>query len=137
MKQKSPIVIIFNTVNLAHFENCAIAVKIVRPFAADHNYEQTLNEIRICSKIGYHHNICTMLGYVSTDILTCLLMELAQTDLMSALKVIKKRIADRNDVVGELQIYLHNIAMQIADGMVSLKFESRFKRMSQIIKVYS
>ena len=86
LKQKSPIVNIFNDSNLAHFENCAIAIKKARSFATDYFYEQTLNEIRICSKIGYHRNICAMLGYVSTERLTCLLLELAQTNLTSVLE---------------------------------------------------
>lgn len=121
LKQKSPIVDIFNTVNLAHFENCAIAVKKVRPNAPDYYYEQTLNEIRICSKIGYHPNICTMLGYVSSEQTTCLLLELAQTDLLSALKTMNEQISKgKNNEIDDVIQYLRNIAIQIADGMVRM-----------------
>ena len=106
--------------NLEHFENCAIAVKTSRQLVNTNNafYEQMLNEIRICSKIGYHENICTMLGYVSTDRLTCLLLELAQTDVLSALKSDKFKSQEMPIIIR----YLHNIAIQIADGMVSKSF---------------
>ena len=103
---------------LAHFENCAIAVKMARLSATDHFYQQTLNEIRICSKIGYHRNICTMLGYVSTDDITCLLLELAQTSLFSALEQMNVEMAKNEPDIGNKNQYLFNIAMQIADGMV-------------------
>jgi serine/threonine protein kinase len=80
-----------------------------------------LNEIRIYSKIGYHSNICTMLGYVVSDQMTCLLLELAQSDLLSALAQMKERMSN-NDDHGNVIRYLHNIAMQIADGMVHILF---------------
>src|ERR1700722_9849578 len=92
LKQKSPIVGIFTESNLAHFENCAIAIKKARTFAADYFYKQTMNEIRICSKMGYHRNVCAMLGYVSSEHLTCLLLELAQTSLHNALIRMKEEI---------------------------------------------
>ncbi len=116
LKQKSPIVDIFNTENLAHFENCSIAVKSPRPHAPEVYYKQTLNEIRICSQIGYHPNICTMLGYVLTDRCTCLLLELAQIDLRSALK--QKANETDKAVDNDFIRYMTDIAVQIADGMV-------------------
>jgi hypothetical protein len=115
LKQKSPIAWLFNSENLAHFENCPIAVKQSKLFNVD---QQMINEIRICSKIGYHHNICTMLGYVSTDNLTCLLLELAQSSLPNALQQMKADLSREVDETDDIIRYLNKIAVQIADGMV-------------------
>ena len=121
MKQKSPIVDIFDSQNLSHFENCAIAIKMARlSTASDVYYEQTLNEIRICSKIGYHVNICTMLGYVSTDRLTCLLLELADTNLSKAIETMKNELKLNKRSIQDIVKYLIGIAIQIANGMVNL-----------------
>lgn len=108
---------IFNSANLAHFENCAIAVKKPRKFASDYYFEQQINEIQICSKIGYHRNVCAMLGYVSNEQNTYLLLELAQSSLLNALKGMKENEAliDSVDTIR----YLRNIAIQIAHGMVN------------------
>ncbi len=62
-----------------------------------------------------------MLGYVVSDQMTCLLLELAQSDLLSALAQMKERMSN-NDDHGNVIRYLHNIAMQIADGMVHILF---------------
>ncbi len=103
---------------MAHFENCTIAVKMAPSFEAERFYEQTINEIRICSKIGYNSNICTMLGYVSNDELTCLLLELAETNLPNVLETMKEEISQsKSDIVNVIR-YLQNIAIQICDGMV-------------------
>ena len=59
-----------------------------------------------------------MLGYVSTERLTCLLLELAQTNLTSALQQMKDGVVDDNCIR-----YLNDIAMQIVNGMVSTVFE--------------
>ncbi len=115
---------------MTHFDNCAIAIKKARSHANDYYYAQTLNEIRICSKIGYHRNVCSMLGYVSTERLNCLLLELAETDLMSVLRRMRlERLAEvRTDEElspntannqADCIRYLSNVAMQIVDGMVS------------------
>jgi hypothetical protein len=89
-------------------------------FEAERFYEQTINEIRICSKIGYNSNICTMLGYVSNDELTCLLLELAETNLPNVLETMKEEISqNRLDIVNVIR-YLQNIAIQICDGMVCI-----------------
>ncbi len=118
MKQKSPIVYIFNQANLAHFNNCSIAIKQAKSFAIDYFYEQTLNEIRVCSKIGYHRNICAMLGYVSNDRVTCLLLELAVTNLDSALQMMKEEVKQQAKEIDDCRQYLLNISIQIADAMV-------------------
>jgi hypothetical protein len=112
-------VTIFNTKNLSHFEHCAIAVKKARSSVADNFYEQTLNEIRICSKIGYHRNVCAMLGYVSTNQLTCLLLELADTSLYDALIRMKQGITMKtNKEIVDIVRYLKSTTIQIVDGMV-------------------
>ncbi len=118
LNQKSPIVSIFNTINLAHFENCSIAIKKARTLTNEYFYEQTLNEIRICSKIGYHRNVCTMLGYVSNTRTTCLLLELAHTSLSEALVHMRLKMAQNDDNSQDLHRYLNKIIEQIVDGMV-------------------
>ena len=119
LNQKSPIVDIFKSQNLSHFENCAIAIKKARMFASDVYYEQTLNEIRICAKIGYHRNICTMLGYISSERLTCLLLELADTSLFNALETMKNELRLNQRSIQDIVKYLISIAIQIANGMVT------------------
>jgi len=118
LNQKSPIVNIFNTINLAHFENCPIAIKKARTLTNEYFYEQTLNEIRICSKIGYHRNVCTMLGYVSNARITCLLLELAHSNLLTALVQMRLQMIKNDDNDQDLHRYLNKIIEQIVDGMV-------------------
>ncbi len=122
MNQKSPIITIFNSQNLSHFENCAIAIKKARMSASDVYYQQTLNEIRICAKIGYHRNICTMLGYVSSERLTCLLLELADMSLFNAMETIKNELQENKQSIQDIVKYLIGIAIQIANGMVTKLF---------------
>ena len=120
MNQKSPIVDIFDSQNLSHFVNCSIAIKIAR-VSSDAYYEQTLNEIRICSKIGYHINICTMLGYVEGEHITCLLLELADTSLSQALTIMRDDVQQNRRNIEDIVKYLKKIAVQIANGMVSFE----------------
>ncbi len=88
-------------------------------FASDVYYQQTLNEIRICVKIGYHRNICTMLGYVSSERLTCLLLELADTSLFNAIETMKNKLQQNKKSIQDIVKYLISIAIQIADAMVT------------------
>jgi hypothetical protein len=88
-------------------------------FASDVYYQQTLNEIRICAKIGYHRNICTMLGYVSSERLTCLLLELADTSLLNAIETMKEELQLNQRSIEDIVKYLISIAIQIANGMVT------------------
>jgi serine/threonine protein kinase len=122
LKQKSPIVDIFNEqVQLTQFAgNCSIAVKISRLNTSADAFEQTLNEIRICAKIGYHRNVCTMLGYVSNERIVCLLLELADGSLLDALIAMHKQLLTQTRDVNEIGEYLKNTALQIASGMVIL-----------------
>jgi hypothetical protein len=122
LNQKSPIITIFNSQNLSHFENCAIAIKKARMLASDVYYQQTLNEIRICAKIGYHRNICTMLGYVSSQRLTCLLLELADTSLFNAIETMKEELQLNQQSIQDIVKYLIDIAIQIANAMVTSTF---------------
>jgi serine/threonine protein kinase len=90
--------------------------------ASDVYYQQTLNEIRICAKIGYHRNICTMLGYVSSERLTCLLLELADMSLFNAMETIKNELQENKQSIQDIVKYLIGIAIQIANGMVTKLF---------------
>jgi len=138
LNQRSPIVTIFNTTNLSRFEHCAIAVKKARSSAADNFYEQTLNEIRICSKIGYHQNVCAMLGYVSSEHLTCLLLELAQSSLHNALIRMKEEITMKtNDEIADIVRYLKSTTIQIVDGMVQYSKFNSFPQIWSILQAIS
>ncbi len=90
--------------------------------ASDVYYQQTLNEIRICAKIGYHRNICTMLGYVSSQRLTCLLLELADTSLFNAIETMKEELQLNQQSIQDIVKYLIDIAIQIANAMVTSTF---------------
>jgi hypothetical protein len=88
-------------------------------FASDIYFRQTLNEIRICAQIGYHANICTMLGYVSSERITCLLLELADTNLHAELATIRHQLViEKTRKIDQVVEYLTKTAIQIASGMV-------------------
>jgi Protein tyrosine and serine/threonine kinase len=120
LNQPSPIIDIFKNQNLSHFSHCLVAIKKARLFASDIYYQQTLNEIRICAQLGYHRHICTMLGYVSTERYSCLILELAETNLLNVLKRSKQALLRGTETPIDIVEHLKMVAVHVAKGMVSV-----------------
>jgi hypothetical protein len=68
-----------------------------------------------------------MLGYVSSERLTCLLLELADTSLLNAIETMKNEIQENKKSIQDIVKYLIGIAIQIADAMVTTTFYFFFK----------
>jgi hypothetical protein len=60
-----------------------------------------------------------MLGYVSSERLTCLLLELADTSLFNAIETMKNELQENKRSIQDIVKYLIGIAIQIANGMVT------------------
>ena len=63
-----------------------------------------------------------MLGYVSSERLTCLLLELADTNLSNSLKLMKDAIQRKKKTNDDVVKYLKHVAVQITNGMVNVYF---------------
>ncbi len=63
-----------------------------------------------------------MLGYVSSERLTCLLLELADTSLFNAIATMKNELQENKQSIQDIVKYLIGIAIQIANGMVTSTF---------------
>ena len=59
-----------------------------------------------------------MLGYVSSERLTCLLLELADVSLKTALALTKDELQRGTRTIRDIVAYLKCVAEQIASGMV-------------------
>jgi hypothetical protein len=118
--QRSPICDIFGDASLNHFDNCAIAIKTTKYFTTEKS-EEILKEIQIYTIIGYHINICAILGYVSTPEITWLLLEKAARSLGDELKAIRLTINNKTKQLKQDQTKdLYSIVLQILNAMIRI-----------------
>ncbi|KAE9549463.1 hypothetical protein FO519_007321 [Halicephalobus sp. NKZ332] len=113
IKGPAPVQTYFKSLETREFFDCKVAIKIGDDFTRD-AVEQFLNEINAVKKIGFHKNICCLLGWTLHQGVPSMIMEPVNMNLLSLIKEFK----NKNNDLDIKEMY--KIFFQITSAMIKV-----------------
>uniref|UniRef100_A0A7I4YVI0 receptor protein-tyrosine kinase n=1 Tax=Haemonchus contortus TaxID=6289 RepID=A0A7I4YVI0_HAECO len=108
---------------IAQFSDCDCAVKMLPKYASDSARSEFMHEIELMKSLGFHDNIVSMLGCITSVNKSCLVMEYcANRDLLRFLKQRKTELEISKSIDEQIECTKEflNFGWQIAQGMCYL-----------------
>nr|CDJ81567.1 Tyrosine protein kinase domain containing protein [Haemonchus contortus] len=108
---------------IAQFSDCDCAVKMLPKYASDSARSEFMHEIELMKSLGFHDNIVSMLGCITSVNKSCLVMEYcANRDLLRFLKQRKAELEISKSIDEQIECTKEflNFGWQIAQGMCYL-----------------
>ncbi|VDO65967.1 unnamed protein product [Haemonchus placei] len=108
---------------IAQFSDCDCAVKMLPKYASDSARSEFMHEIELMKNLGFHDNIVSMLGCITSVNKSCLVMEYcANRDLLRFLKQRKTELEISKSIDEQIECTKEflNFGWQIAQGMCYL-----------------